>query len=127
MGRAPATMQMPAATRATVMARVPTLFCSSLISVVSIFIAGLVFGFGHFQDLAVNHVGAAGNPQQGKDGDEHPFGAEPGIKGFSDEETKKNAAGHGKTELQYNGEVFDPGLVFLVVETHAVDSGILFT
>jgi hypothetical protein len=109
------------------MARVPSVFCKALIPVVSIFIVGLVFGFGHVQDLAVNHVGPAGNPQQGENGDEHPLGAQPGIKGFSDEETKKNAAGHCETELQYNGEVFDPGLVFLVVETHDVDSGILFT
>jgi hypothetical protein len=109
------------------MARVPTVFCNALIPVVSIFIAGLIFGFGHFYNLAVNHVGAAGNPQQGENGDEHPFGAQPGIKGFTNEETKKNAAGHGEAELQYDGEVFDPGLVFLVVETHDVDSGILFT
>jgi hypothetical protein len=133
IGRAPAAMQMPATTRAVVRARVPTFFCSSLIPVVSVFITGLVFRFfgvagsGHLQDLAVNHVGSPDNPQKDENGDEHPFGAEPGIKGFSNEKTKKNAAGHREAKLQYDREVFDPGLVFLVVETHAVDSGILFT
>jgi hypothetical protein len=115
------------------MAWVPTFFCSSLIPVVSVSINGFVFRFfglagtGHLQDLAVNHVGTANDPQKDENGDEHPFGAEPGIKGFSDEKAKKNAAGHGEANLQYDREVFDPRLVFLVVETHAVDPGILFT
>ena len=53
-------------------------------------------------NLAVSRHRTAHHTQQNKNDDEYAFGAQPLIQLQADVKAKKNATGHGETELHYN-------------------------
>ena len=76
------------------------------------------FVFENFHHLAVGHVRATDNTQDGKNGHEYPFRTQPFIEVQADEKAKYDAAGHRQSELHHNGQVFCPCTVLFVVEIH---------
>jgi hypothetical protein len=74
------------------------------------------FFLGDLENLTIDHVCAAYNAQNCHDRYEDSAGSHPAIQIETDEKTETNAAGHGKADLQNDGEVLSPSTVFFIVE-----------
>jgi hypothetical protein len=96
---------------------------------VSVIVGMVVVGvFGrwlgcNFHDLAIDDVGASDNAQHSEYGDENATGAEPSVNEPANEKAEHDAAGHGQADLHDNAQVFHPGPIFAVVESHAPSRG----
>ena len=76
--------------------------------------------FKVFEYLTVGDVSPAKDPQDSEDHDEDTFGAQTAVEIQSDEETKTDAADHGKAQLHNDGKILCPNPVFFIVENHFV-------
>ena len=74
------------------------------------------FSLGDFENLPIDHVGAAEDAAKRHYRHEDSACAHPAIQVETDEKTETNAAGHGEADLQNDGEVLSPNLIFFVIE-----------